>query len=78
VVELANGYEIHLGADEGAVRAAEELAVLERRCCPFLKIALRDAEIGGDMVLEVSGDRGAKEFIALEVGIVDAQGGRAG
>lgn len=72
VVETPNGYELHLRRDDRVVRQAEELIALERQCCRFLTLSLRRDATTGESVLEVSGEPGAKAFIALEMGILGA------
>lgn len=78
VVEISNGYELHLRPNDGVVRQAEELVALERKCCRFLTLGLRRDGTTGDWVLEVSGEGGAKAFIAVEMGVLGAQGNVAG
>ena len=76
-VECPNGYELHLRRNDEVLHLAEELVVLEKKCCSFLALGLRRDETTGDTVLTVSGSRGAKEFIAAELGVVDVDGDRA-
>jgi hypothetical protein len=62
--ELADGYSFRLADDDRVFVQAAEWVTLERRCCPFLRLALkRDTE---GTWLDVAGGPGVKMFIAAE------------
>jgi hypothetical protein len=66
--ELSNGYAIPL--DEGAMSVVEaaEWISLERKCCPFLKLAI-EVEGTGRLTLRLTGPDGVKEFLNAELKI---------
>lgn len=61
--ELAEGYAARLRPDPALFRQVAEWITLERRCCPFLGLALNWSE--GDAVwLSLTGGPGIKAFLA--------------
>jgi hypothetical protein len=61
--ELPDGYAMRLTADAGLFRQVAEWITLERRCCPFLALALEWS--ASDAVwLRVTGGPGVREFLA--------------
>jgi hypothetical protein len=63
VRETADGYAARLGADAALAREALEWILLERRCCPFLRLELAfdpEAEV---MWLRFGGGPGVKAFL---------------
>ena len=62
--ETVDGYTFSFTSDDELLRDLSEFIILERRCCPFLDFSLKVGRGGGDIVLELSGPDGAKEFIA--------------
>ena len=65
--ELPNGYAVRLTSDPTVFRQVAEWISLERRCCPFLGLALRWSE--NDAVwLELTGDPRVKAFLAARLG----------
>ena len=69
IVELPDGYALHVDPVSIIAQHLEEFAALERLCCPFLTIAVRAATVGGQRVLEIGGGDAVKEFIAAQFGI---------
>ncbi len=62
--ELVDGYAFTFPPRSELLADLAAWVALERRCCPFLRFAISiDA---ASTVLELSGGRGAKEFIRLE------------
>jgi hypothetical protein len=61
--ELAGGCGFRFSTDDDLLREITEMIILERKCCPFLDFKITLAA-GGDMVVEITGAEGAKEFIA--------------
>lgn len=61
--ELRDGYALRLPSDSSTYLAAAEFALLERRCCPFLRIALELEEGQGPLWLQLTGAEGVKEFL---------------
>lgn len=45
-----------------------ELAALERRCCPFLRISVRFEPAGGPLSFELGGDEHVRSFLAAGFG----------
>lgn len=64
VTETTSGYAFRFPSDDASFAALNEFIVLERRCCPFLDFNLTVPRGNGEIVLELSGPDGAKEFIA--------------
>ena len=63
VEETASGYRLRLSSDAGSCASALELIYLERRCCPFLDLALQFDAGDEAAVLSISGGEGVKEFL---------------
>ncbi len=63
VRELSDGYALRLSAGADAARDALEFALLERRCCPFLRFRLELEQEGGAEWLHVTGREGVKAFL---------------
>src|SRR2546426_194753 len=66
--ELADGYSFQLADDDRVFLQAAEWMTLERRCCPFLRMALKDGTEG--IWLDLAGEPGVKTFIAAEFAAV--------
>ena len=64
MTELETGFSVEFGTDDGVLRDALELCLLERRCCTFLELTLRLEPAGGPVSLRISGPSGVKEFLA--------------
>ena len=62
--ETDSGYSFRFPSDDASFAALNEFIVLERRCCPFLDFKMTVPRGDADILLELSGPRGAKEFIA--------------
>ena len=63
VRETSDGYAARLDADAGELQDALEWVVLERRCCPFLRLELRFEPSPGPVWLTFGGGPGVKEFL---------------
>ena len=63
VEETASGYRLRLSSDAGSCASALELIYLERRCWPFLDLALQFDAGDEAAVLSISGGEGVKEFL---------------
>jgi len=61
--ELPDGYAVRLTSDAGLFRQVAEWITLERRCCPFLALAL-DWSASDAIWLRVTGGPGVKESLA--------------
>jgi len=68
VVELPDGFAFHVDPVSMIAQHLEEFAALERRCCPFLTVAVRAATGDVPPVMEIGGNA-VKEFIAAQFGI---------
>jgi hypothetical protein len=64
VIEIEDGFALRLASDEPAAGDAFEWVQLERRCCPFLRFALRFEPAGGPIWVELGGSAEAKAFLA--------------
>ena len=64
VRELADGYAARLDSDAHAVQDALDWLLLERRCCPFLRLDLCFEPSDGPVWVQLRGGPGAKEFLA--------------
>jgi hypothetical protein len=64
VIETETGYAMRLPDDPLTVYEAFELALLERRCCPFLRLDFTLEPNDGPIWLTLSGGPGVKAFLA--------------
>jgi hypothetical protein len=64
VQELPDGYAGCLDPDPAIVRDALDWLLLERRCCPFLRLELSFEPSSGPAWFRFSGGPGVKEFLA--------------
>ena len=63
VRETADGYAARLGVDAAVARDTLEWVLLERRCCPFLRLEI-DFEPQADVMwLRFGGGSGVKAFL---------------
>jgi hypothetical protein len=63
VRETSDGYAARLDADPQLVQDALDWLLLERRCCPFLRLELRFEPSAGPVWLRFGGGPGVKEFL---------------
>jgi hypothetical protein len=63
VDETHDGYTVTLPNDAEICERALELILLERRCCPFLSLALAFAPGGEAVALSIAGAPGVKLFL---------------
>ena len=64
VREIADGYEARLDPDATTVRDALDWLLLERRCCPFLRLDLCFEPSDGPVWFRFRGGAGVKEFLS--------------
>ena len=64
VRETADGYAARLAVDAELARDAFEWILLERRCCPFLRLELGFESESNVMWLRLGGGPGVKAFLA--------------
>lgn len=64
VQETADGYAARLDPDPALAHDALDWLLLERRCCPFLRLELRLDPSVGSVWLRFGGGPGVKEFLA--------------
>lgn len=69
VTALEDGWAFHVDPKSIIRDNLEELAALERLCCPFLKVVVKSNTEDGETTLEITGVNGAREFIAAQFGI---------
>ena len=62
--ELADGYGFRFSFGEDLFREITEMIILERKCCPFLDFKITLEAANNDILIEITGAEGAKEFIA--------------
>lgn len=72
--ELSNGYAVRFAYDAGLALELAEFMTLERRCCPFLTLAVELEASGGPMRLKLTGEDGVKPFLVAELGLEEARG----
>ena len=72
VIETDTGYALRLPEEPAAYREAFELALLERRCCPFLRLELTLESGHGPVWLTLGGAPGVKAFLAVS-SLIDRQ-----
>jgi hypothetical protein len=65
--ELDDGYEFEFPADAATLQLLAEWTIQESMCCPFFDINLRLEREGGPLWLRLTGRKGTKEFIRMEV-----------
>jgi hypothetical protein len=63
VRETSDGYAARLDPSPPLVQDALDWLLLERRCCPFLRIELRFEPSAGPIWLQFGGGPGVKEFL---------------
>jgi len=63
VRETPDGYAVRLDAEPQLVQDALDWLLLERRCCPFLRLELRFEPSAGPVWLQFGGGLGVKEFL---------------
>ena len=61
--ESTDGYVYRFPSDDECFREIAEFIELERQCCPFLNFRLTVPRGCGEILLELTGPPGAKEFI---------------
>jgi hypothetical protein len=63
IEETDSGYRVQLPNDSEICERALELILLERRCCPFLSLALTFEWGDGAVALAIGGAPGVKQFL---------------
>src|SRR5215831_8981524 len=63
VLEISDGYAARLDPDPAVVQDALDWLVLERRCCPFLRLELCFEPAHGPVWFRLRGAHGTKEFL---------------
>jgi hypothetical protein len=64
VQETPTGYAAALGPDPAVLQDGLDWVLLERRCCPFLRLDLCFEPSNGPIWLRFEGGAGVKEFLA--------------
>jgi hypothetical protein len=65
VQETPDGYAARLDFDSTTVQEALDWLLLERRCCPFLRLELSFEPSQGPVWFRFGGGPGVKEFLAV-------------
>lgn len=73
VRETLDGYAGRFDPDPQLVQDAFDWILLERRCCPFLRLELRFEPSDGPVWVHFGGGAGVKEFLAA-AGFIKASG----
>jgi hypothetical protein len=63
VEELSDGFALEFEADAGLCHDAMEFALLEHRCCAFLRLSIELPPGEGAMRLAFGGSDGVKDFL---------------
>jgi hypothetical protein len=63
VEEIKNGFAFFFSPDGDRLKELANLIDLERRCCPFLRFTLTVEAGGGQLILEITGPEGTREFL---------------
>lgn len=66
--DLPDGFVLVMPPDPALFVGLAEWVSLERRCCPFLALAL-EWTTGDEVLVRLTGQPGVKEVIAAEMGI---------
>ena len=64
VRELSDGYALQLRGTAALARESLDWLLLERRCCPFLRLELELEPDDGALWLRLRGGEGVKAFLA--------------
>ena len=64
--ELEQGFSFHFKEKQGLDAKLLELVIAERNCCPFFEIKLHFLPFQTGINLEITGQKGVKEFIKTE------------
>jgi hypothetical protein len=68
IVEIDDGYVLHLPDDDAMLAMVAEWIVFERRCCPFFEF---NVSVGGSepsIRVALTGSREVKQFLESELG----------
>lgn len=65
--ELKNGYRYTFGGSDSTLTEIVDFIKSERACCPFFSFNLNVDGTDRDIVLKITGPKGAKEFIKAEM-----------
>lgn len=65
--ELENGYQYSFDGSDDMLNELTEFIKTERACCGFFSFLLSIGDDATDIVLTISGPKGAKEFIDAEI-----------
>lgn len=77
-VELEDGYALPLPFEPDVARQALEWILLERRCCPFLRMELVVEAEQGPLWVRLRGGAGVKEFLRIAALAVAPASSRCG
>jgi hypothetical protein len=74
VDELPDGFAFRFPPDEPWPVKIIEFVIAERQCCPFFRFEVVFEPNGGPLWLRLTGEKGAKAFLASELGLPAAGG----
>ncbi|KKC49879.1 hypothetical protein VE23_12680 [Paenibacillus sp. D9] len=67
IMELENGYQYHFPGDAETLRLVNEWVSMERKCCPFLTFTVITRNEMEPILLQLTGDEQAKEFLRTDI-----------
>jgi len=67
IVEMPNGFVLHLPGDDTMLALVSEWIALERRCCPFFEFTLSLGGSNSSIRLALTGSPEVKEFLRAEL-----------
>jgi hypothetical protein len=67
--EIANGYAFKFNGSDKMIDELTEFIKTERECCDFFIFNISVSGDKSEIWFELSGERGAKDFIATELGL---------
>ena len=68
IVEVENGYVLHLPGDDVMLTLVAEWIALERRCCPFFEFAVSVGGSDPSIRVAMTGSPEVKQFLGSELG----------
>jgi hypothetical protein len=63
VEAVERGFAYYFSSDGDRLKELANLIDLERRCCPFLRFTRTVEAGGGQLILEITGPEGTREFL---------------
>ena len=67
IEKVSGGYRVLFDVDDAQIIRLAEFVGYERRCCPFLSLAIEVEPEGAELWLRLTGPAGAESFLAEEL-----------